>query len=271
MSADHTWALDTARAFDAVAGEYDSTNTANPILRDMRRRTLKTLRTHVAVGADLLDIGCGPGTDHLSLVESGYRVTAIDASPEMVRQAQHRASRAPGSVPLSIACVSAERLDRFASSSFDAAFSNFGPLNCVVDLPAAATEIHRVLRPGGLLVASVIGRVCPWEIALYLGRGEIRRAFVRFRRSFVAVPLKSGTVWTRYYTPGEFISPFTRAGFERVECGALGVVAPPPYLEGFASRHPSLVSRLLACDKAVASWPVVRSCGDHFVTVLRRG
>ena len=35
MSADHTWALDTARAFDAVAGEYDLTNTANPILRDM--------------------------------------------------------------------------------------------------------------------------------------------------------------------------------------------------------------------------------------------
>jgi len=269
MSADHTWALDTARAFDAVAGEYDLTNTANPILRDMRRRTLKTLRAHVAIGADLLDIGCGPGTDHQALVESGYRVTAIDASPEMVRQAQHRASRAHGSV--SIACLSADRLDRFASSSFDAAFSNFGPLNCVLDLPAAAAEIHRVLRPGGVLVASVIGRVCPWEIALYLGRGEIRRAFVRFRRGFVAVPLKRGTVWTRYYTPRQFTSAFTRAGFERVDCRALGVIAPPPYLEGFASRHPLLVSRLLACDKALASWPVVRSWGDHFLVVLRRG
>ena len=49
------------------------------------------------------------------------------------------------------------------SAAFDAAFSNFGPLNCVEDLPAVARQLHEVLRPGGVLVASVIGRVCPWE------------------------------------------------------------------------------------------------------------
>ena len=49
--------------------------------------------------------------------------------------------------------------------------SNFGPLNCVANLPTRRAPSPERLRPGGVLVASVIGRVCPWEIALYLREG----------------------------------------------------------------------------------------------------
>ena len=261
---------DTARAFDGVAGEYHDTNMANPILLEMRTRALATLRRHVAAGAEVLDIGCGPGTDHPALLDAGYVVTAIDASPEMVRQAQRRAAAVGGPHRPTVLCRPVNELRSFAPRQFDAAFSNFGPLNCSPAPFDAACQIHDVLRPGGLLVASVIGRFCPWEVALYLARGQAGRAFLRFRRGPVGVPLKDGTVWTRYISPGACARIFTAAGFSVRHVRALGITAPPPYLEAFALRRPALVRRLFALDDVIGTWPVVRAAGDHFLIVLQR-
>lgn len=262
---------ETARAFDGVAHEYDRTNRANPILEDMRRRSLEALRRHVPAGAEVLDLGCGPGTDQDALLAAGYCLTAIDASPEMVREARARATTHSLAHRPTVLCRSLDQLGKFQPESFDAAFSNFGPLNCVEDLPAVARQLHEVLRPGGVLVASVIGRVCPWEVALYLAKAELRRAALRFRNGQVPVPLRQGTVWTRYLTPSACTRAFAAAGFTRRDCAALGVLAPPPYMDAFALRRPALVSRLLALDATVSRWPLLREMGDHFLIVLQRG
>src|SRR3546814_1016892 len=56
--------------------------------------------------------------------------------------------------------------------TFDGIYSNFGPMNCVPDLDAAAEDCARLLAPGGALVFSVMGRICPWELGHYALRGR---------------------------------------------------------------------------------------------------
>ena len=160
-----------------------------------------------------------------------------------------------------------ERLDDAAA--FDGAYSNLGPLNCVPDLGDVSRECARLLKPGGVLVFTVIGRYCPWEVVHYLRRGRWARAKVRFARQVVPVGMNHHTIWTRYYTPREFYAAF-RPHFTLEHYRGLCVFAPPPYLTWMRSRHPRLHERLWQLDRKMSGWPLIRSMGDHFLIVLRK-
>jgi SAM-dependent methyltransferase len=261
---------DTQQAFDSVAAGYGRANADNGVLRWMRERAIAALLAQVPPHGHVLDLGCGPGTDEETLAAEGLRVTAIDWSMAMVEETRKRISGAALQDQVDVRHLGIQELDRLPPGSFDAAFSNFGPLNCVPDLPLAARLIAARVRDGGVFVASVIGRICPWEIALFAARGDVNRIRVRFIPAEVAVPLNGRTVWTKYYTPRGFERPFVAAGFTRVSLRALGLLVPPPYMEGFSSRHPALVAALGRLEDLVAGWPVMRRWGDHFLVVMRK-
>lgn len=262
--------LETQRAFDTVARTYDRANAQNPVLREMRRRTVGAVTAHLPVGSTLLDLGCGPGPDAEYLGRRGYRVVAIDWSPEMTREADRRIRSAGLEAFVEVRHLGIHELDRLPGRSFDAAYSNLGPLNCVPDLGGAARLISERLRPGGTLVASVIGRVCPWEIALHALRGDWTRVRIRFSRDFVPVPFNGRTVWTRYYSPAEFERAFVAAGFRRISVRSMGLLLPPPYLQGFAERHPRWLTLLDGLEDRLAACPIVRRWGDHFLIVMQK-
>jgi SAM-dependent methyltransferase len=263
---------DTQHAFDGVAATYDRSNAENGLLCAMRARTRAALERAVPTAGHVLDLGCGPGTDVVYFAGKGYRVTAIDWSTAMIDEARRRVKQVGLHDRVRIFHLGIDQLDRLDADvdSFDAAYSSFGPFNCVADLPRSARAIASRVRSGGFLVASVIGRVCPWEFAFYTLRGEIGRAAIRFARRPVAVPLEGRTVWTRYYTPSAVERLFAKVGFKRLSSRALGLFTPPPYLNGFALRHPNLIDGLQRVEDIAGGWPGVRAFGDHFLIVMRR-
>ena len=260
---------DTQRAFDSVALDYDRSNADNATLCAMRQRTLAAVIAHVPAGGRILDLGCGPGTDEETLVSAGFSVTAIDWSPAMVEQTRRRVAR-DGLDRVEVHHLGIHEINRLAPETFDAVYSNFGALNCVPNLDDAARLIADRVRSGGLLIASVIGRICPWEIAVHALRADWSRIRVRFAKELVAVPLNGRTVWTKYYTPGEFERPFVAAGFHRASLRALGLLVPPPYMDAFVQRHSSWIAALRWLDDRTGGWPGLRAAGDHFLIVMRK-
>jgi SAM-dependent methyltransferase len=261
---------DTRLAFDSVAATYDRSNAANPTLCGMRDRALFALQAQVHSGARVLDLGCGPGCDDETLGRAGYHVTAVDSSPLMVEEARNRISKARLDDRVRVLNLGIQELDRLSPDVYDAVYSSFGPFNCVPDLTGAAALIAGRLRPGGVLVASVIGRLCPWELALYLSRRDWSRARVRFAPGMVPVPLNGRIVWTRYYTPREFSGVFEAAGFRTLAVRGLGLFLPPPYMEAFAARHRRLIALLQRLEDRTAHLPGLRALGDHFLIVMRK-
>lgn len=259
---------DTQEAFDSVAADYDGPRGNNTAIQDMRAEMWRWLDASFAPGSRLIDLGCGTGLDAVHLAAQGHHVTATDWSERMVARTRDRAQAA--GVDVDARAIGAHELQRLeGEAAFDGAYSNLGPLNCVPDLDAVAAECARLVRPGGRLVFTVIGRYCPWEIAHYARRGRWSRIGVRFARDTVAVGMNGRTIWTRYYTPGEFHAAFA-SQFELEVQRGLCVFVPPPYLTWLTERHPRWHERLWRLDRRVAGWPGINRLGDHFLLVMRR-
>ena len=262
----------TAAAFNSVAPTYDGPQGNNELIHRMREIVWDRVALLLDGPSTLLDIGCGTGIDAQHFAQLGHEVLATDWSPAMVERAAARHVDGAGSVTASL--IGAHELDRLAQplSSIDLSYSNFGPLNCVPNLGETARSLAAFTRPGGHAVFTVIGRYCPWEVAHYARRRRWSRIRVRFSRAMTPVGMNGHTIWTRYFTPREFVrewigndSDWTLDHYE-----ALSLFVPPPYIEAVALDHPKLFRSLVSIDERTAGWPVVRSMGDHFLVILRR-
>ncbi|MCB9140237.1 MAG: methyltransferase domain-containing protein [Caldilineaceae bacterium] len=98
--------------------------------------------------ADLLDAGCGTGSLSVLLALNGYRVTGIDFAPEMLAQAEAKAT-ARGADAIFLPMDAAAPV--LPASSFDVVICR----HVLWALPAWPTVLDRwasLLRPGGRLV-----------------------------------------------------------------------------------------------------------------------
>jgi SAM-dependent methyltransferase len=161
---------DTSNGWEAVAEEF------------MRLRSptgLATIRNWAASlprGGSVLDVGAGSGEPlTAALIEEGFDVSAVDASPTMVAAFQRRF---PG---VEVACEPAE-----TSHFFDRTFDGALAIGLVFLLPVdSQSELIRrmaaALKPGGRWLFSAPSQVCAWDDLLTgrpsssLGADEYRR------------------------------------------------------------------------------------------------
>jgi len=261
---------ETRDAFDSVAADYDGPRGNNGAIQDMRNEMWRWLDATFAPGGRLIDLGCGTGLDAIRMAQRGHHVTATDWSPQMMQRTHVRAGRERLTDRVRSLAVGAHELHRVdGDGTFDGAYSNLGPLNCVPELTDVSRECARLLKPGGALVFTVIGRVCPWEIAHYLRLRRWARATVRFARNVVPVGMNNHTIWTRYYGPREFYRAFEQH-FTLTHYRGLCLFAPPPYLTWVRDKHPGWYQRLWRLDRRVGGWPLIRGMGDHFLLVMKK-
>lgn len=106
------------------------------------------VRTH-ARGHRLLELGCGSGAQAQYLLREGFAVVALDLSSEAVSLARRSVMQRGGLLPSVNA--DAEHLP-IAPATVDVCVCGL-LLHHFRSLDVVASEIRRVLRPGGLLVA----------------------------------------------------------------------------------------------------------------------
>jgi SAM-dependent methyltransferase len=104
-------------------------------------------------GLDLIDFGCGEGSNTRRFAQMGARMTGIDVSGRMIEHAR----QAERENPLGIAYrVSSYSVDAgFPDASFDGVVSTMALMDGP-DFDGAMREAYRLLRPGGFLAFSIL-------------------------------------------------------------------------------------------------------------------
>jgi ubiquinone/menaquinone biosynthesis C-methylase UbiE len=104
-------------------------------------------------GKEILDLGCGNGYLARRFAREGVRVTAIDSSLRMIKNAQ--AHDPENILKITYIHSDANRLDAITDASFDLVFANMSLMD-IEDAEGTVKEVSRVLkRNRGRFVASI--------------------------------------------------------------------------------------------------------------------
>jgi len=138
------------------------------------RVTLGRIASEVR-GKPILDIGIGAGrtTALLRLLSDDY--VGVDYTPEMVEVARRKYPEC------SISYADARDLSQFADGAFALVFFSFNGIDAVdhIARQTILRELHRVLRPGGILLFSTHnadGPLCgekPWQLGPRLSSSRL--------------------------------------------------------------------------------------------------
>ena len=144
---------DTSNGYDALASEFIKLRGESNIGVATVRKWARTLPP----GAAILDLGCGHGDPlAVSLVDDGYKIYGIDASPTLVAAFQRR-------LPQAHATCEAVEDSSFFARSFDAVLA----VGLIFLLDADTQrelirKIARTLSPGGRFLFTAPRQVCTW-------------------------------------------------------------------------------------------------------------
>ena len=173
-------------------------------VQNTQRGILARLHAHgLRRGQRVLDVGCGTGLLARVLLEEGYAVVGVDASPAMIDFARsyatggefeviglptRRATGQPGALPSADAVVSTGHVLNYLDSRDDVA--------------RALAEVAQAVRPGGLLAIDLMTeRFCEAR--------DIRHPFAKVEEDWTMV--------TRYSRPGPFRFDRDITVFRRVD------------------------------------------------------
>jgi ubiquinone/menaquinone biosynthesis C-methylase UbiE len=153
--------------------------------------------------------------------------------------------------------ASVESMPHVPSAAYPVAFANF-VLEHVPRVDQAAREISRVLKPGGVFIASVANPTAPeffisrhtplWFHQLVKGKGEGRHAF---------------ETHYAYADLDELAAVFGRAGF------TLETATYIPFTYGYLYRFP-VVNLLSRAYDAMVSWSKIKGLMGHACLVWRK-
>jgi ubiquinone/menaquinone biosynthesis C-methylase UbiE len=184
-----------------------------------------------AAGGDVLEVGCGTGLVLSRLAKIARSAKGIDLSPGMLARAKARG--------LDVTRAPATALP-FADRSFDVTCS-FKVLAHVPEIERALSEMARVTRPGGIMLAEFYN---PFSLRGILKRVGPARA--------ISASTHEDAVFTRFDSPFQVRKRLVPAGWRVIASRGVRIVTPAA-----AAMHVPVVRSLLrAAEWMLADGPL---------------
>lgn len=169
------------------------------------------------LGSKLLDLGCGTGKWAAKLIKSGYHVTCVDISQQMLEQARAKIEQMGGGARARFIRADLGDMAELADAAYAFATAMGDPIGCTADPVRTMKEIRRVLSPGGVLVATFDNRLA--AIDFYMQSGDPRELarFIRDGKTHWLTKDAAERFEITTYGPTELRRLIASSGFELME------------------------------------------------------
>lgn len=148
-------------------------------------------------GKKVLEIGCGSGIDAVEFAKAGALVTATDITNNAIELTKSLANEA--GVKIRVTQAPADKIP-YKKNSFDCVYS-YGVLHHIPGVNNALKEAHRLLKPGGIIMAMLYHR----DSLLYA------YSIIHLHKYDVTLPLMNDSKLVSRYSERIEDCPYTKA------------------------------------------------------------
>jgi ubiquinone/menaquinone biosynthesis C-methylase UbiE len=258
------------RYHDRVARQYDSIYD-DPYWHFHDELTWRSVKPFLPrdANAACADLGCGTGKWGLKLLKSGFHVTFVDHSGAMIEQTRAK-TEAMGPKARRATLIAADIVDLsgIERESIALSLAMGDPLSICSDPQAAAREMYRFTKPGGVVIASADNKLA--ALAHFVERGNLDalEEFVRTSRTQWLTADERERFELTTFTPLSLRKLFELAGFEVVH--VIGKPIVNVRQNKLLLESPEAVERLLKLEAELSKDPAAAACAGHLQITARK-
>jgi ubiquinone/menaquinone biosynthesis C-methylase UbiE len=258
------------RYHDRVARQYDAIYD-DPYWHFHDELTWRAVKPNVPrdLSAQCLDLGCGTGKWGLKLLKSGFATTFVDHAAAMVEQAR-RKTEEMGNKAKKATLIVADIIDLspLRLETFSLTLAMGDPLSICTDPLRAAREMHRVCKPGGIIIATADNKLAAIDHFVERGNLDALEEFIKSSRTTWLTNDERERFELTTFTPASLRKLFEKAGFEVLS--VIGKTIIPVRDNKRLLEHPNAIERLLRLEEDLAKDPASAATAGHLQITARR-
>jgi ubiquinone/menaquinone biosynthesis C-methylase UbiE len=259
------------RYHDRVARQYDSIYD-DPYWELHDELTWRVVKRYLPrdLSAQCLDLGCGTGKWGLKFLKTGLATTFVDHAAAMVEKTREKVAAMGEAKAKKATLLAADIVDMPAmpGETFSLTVAMGDPLSICSDPARAAREMHRVCKPGGVVIATADNKLAALDHYVERGNIEALAEFVATGRTNWLTADERERFELTTFTPASLRRLFERAGFEVIE--VMGKTIIPVRDNKRLLEQPGAVERLLELEEELGKDPASAARAGHLQIVARR-
>src|SRR5688572_28795945 len=216
------------------------------------------------------DLGCGTGKWGLKLLKSGYEVVFLDHAAAMVEQARAKVNEQQAARARKASFVVADivEMPQVESASLDLLVAMGDPLSICTDPLRAAREMSRILKPGGVAIATADNKLAALDHFIERGNLNALEEFAATSRTQWLTADERERFELTTFTPASLAKLLERSGFDVLELKGKPVINVRQNKQLLAQED--AVARLVRLEMDLNKDPAAAGRSGHLQIVAKK-
>ena len=225
--------------------------------------------------AAILDLGCGTGKWGFKLLKGGFPTSFVDNSPKMLEMVERKLKAWAETADLSSKAAratlqvdDAKMLQSLPPNHFSLAIALGDVVSICGDASACLSALHRVVKPGGVLVFTVDNLLAGLDHFVSAGKLDDLADFARSGRTHWLTADQREQFAVRMFTPQQIEHLAAKSGFEMISM--IGKTILPVRQNRKFFQENGAIKQLLAMEAMLARDPAAAGRAGHLQLAVRK-